>query len=162
MLAVAGLVAAGCSSGPGTVARAGAEDGPVRDGAVPAALLGLRTQEEDVSAKLEEAGDKAYVSSVRFWSLREGDRLRATIQVARFQPDAPTETKEFRDRVAGQVGGTTPRLRLIGDDRVYVSAGNRQTFYGWFRGLYFVLLSVPADAENGRALARHALAEVHP
>lgn len=143
-------------------ARAAAEERrTVGDQVVPASLAGYTAAPEDVAAKLREAGDKAYVSDVKFWSLREGDRLRATVQVAHFAPDAPG-TERFRRSVADQIGSAAPRLRRIGEDRVYVSAGNRQTFYLWFRGRSFVLLGVPTDATRGRALLREALVAVQP
>ena len=164
-LLVVALAAAssGCTTPRSNAAAPRAPGAPrVVDEAMPAELLGLRATEEDVSVPLEEAGERAYVTDVRLWALREGERLRATVQVGRFAADAPVSDPAFRDRVAGQVGGTAPIVRKIGEDLVYVGAGNRQTFYGWFRGPHFVLLSVPADATNGRAIARVALREVRP
>lgn len=163
-LVVLSVIGSSCASGATRPLPVSAADGggEVRPDLMPETLGGLQAAEEDVSGELKKAGEKAYVSSVRLWSLREGARLRATLQVARFEPDAPTTERSFRDRVAGQVGSTAPRVRHIGDEVVYVSAGERQTFYGWFRGLYFVLLAVPTDTPNSRGLARAAMAEVQP
>lgn len=157
----ASAVLGACASDGPRVATGPVADAKVDPGVVPSSLLGYATTPEDVSAKLKEAGDKAYVSDVRFWSVREGERLRATLEVARFAPDAP-DTDEFRRRVADQIGSAAPRVRRIGDELVYVSAGNRQTYYLWYRGRSFVLLGVPADAPRGRALLREALGTVQP
>ena len=132
----------------------------VADGIVPDVLAGLTVGEEDVSGPLKEAGDRAYVSDVRFYSLREGDRLRATLEVARFTPDAETNKQSFQLRVAAQLGA--PRTRRLGDDFVFVSSGNRQTYYMWFRGLHMVLVGVPTEGTAGRSLVRQALQEVKP
>ena len=134
----------------------------VRPDAMPTELLGLHAQVEDVSKPLREAGDDAFVTGVRMWSLREGTRLRATLEVARFAPDAPSTTEAFRRHVAAQVGGTSPRLRKVDDEKVFVSAGNRQVYYTWFRGQHLVLLSIPADTSNGKAMLRAALRAVRP
>lgn len=160
VLAALVVASATAACGGGSAARV-AGGGKVAPDAVPPAVLGLRTQEEDVSGPLREAGDNAYVSHVRLWSLREEDRLRGTLEVGRFSPDAPA-TEEFRRRVADQLGQSAPRIRRIGTDRVFVSAGNRQTYYLWFRGIHFVLLGVPADATNPRAVLRAAIETVDP
>jgi hypothetical protein len=159
LVLVAGL---GCSPGRTAAVVAAPGEGEIRPGAVPSVLLGLRTAEEDVTAAFQEAGDRAYVTGVKLWSLRQGERLRATLQIARFAPDAPATTEAFRRRVAAQIGGTAPRARRVDDDRVYVSAGNRQVHYVWFRDVHLVLLSVPAETRNGRGLLRAALQEVAP
>lgn len=163
LLLAAVLSVAGCATGDRTVAAVAAPDGgKVKEDAVPAKLVGLTTSPEDVSKPLEEAGDRAYVTGVALWSLREGERLRATLQLARFAPDAPSQTEEFQRRVAAQIGGTVPRARRVDDERVYVSAGNRQVYYAWFRRGHLLLLSVPTETRNGRALLRAALQEVQP
>ena len=135
--------------------------GAIKVGAdvVPTTLLGLTSKPEDVTRPMKQAGAKAYVSDVKLWSLREGDRLRATIEVGRFSPDAPA-TDKFRATVAEQVGQAAPHLRRVGAQLVYVSAGNRQVFYLWYRGQTFALLGVPADAGTGRSLLRTAIAEI--
>lgn len=163
VLVVAAAVVTGCSANQRPPAAVAAPDGgKIREGAVPASLAGLVTRREDVSKPLKEAGDRAYVTSVALWSLRQGERLRATLQVARFAPDAPSTTEPFQRRVAAQIGGTVPRTRRVGQDRVFVSAGNRQVYYTWFRGRYMVLLSVPAETRSGRGLLRSSLRDVMP
>lgn len=139
----------------------GADRPKVAD-ALPPELAGLSVQEEDVSGPLKEAGDRAYVSDVRLWSLREGDRLRATVEVARFAPDAPAEDEDFQRSVTAQLKGAAPRERRIGDDTVFVSGSSQQVFYAWFRGVHLVLIAIPTETPNGRAILRDALAEVTP
>lgn len=139
----------------------GAERAKVGD-AVPATIAGLTAQEEDVSGPLKEAGDRAYVSDVRLWSLREGDRLRATVEVARFDPDAPTEDEGFRRSVTAQLKGAAPRQRKVGDDLVFVSGSTQQVFYAWFRGVHLVLVAIPTETTGGRTILREALQVVRP
>lgn len=134
----------------------------VNPAAVPSTIHGLTASKQDVAGPLKEAGDRAFVSDVNFYSLRDGDRLKATLEVARFTPDAETTSRAFQLKVAAQVGETAPRLRRLGDDLVYVSSGNRQTYYVWFRGLHLVVLGVPTEQTTGRALLREALATVKP
>lgn len=129
---------------------------------MPSDLGGLAAREEDVSGPIDKAGSRSYLAGLRLWSLREGERVRATVQVARFAPDADTAGRGFRDQVAAQVGATPPRLRRIGDQEVYVVAADRQTFYCWFRGLHFVLLAIPSDTPDSRALARTVVERVTP
>jgi len=153
------VLSTGCGDEPVQVPLSGSKV-RVPDGVVPPELGGLSAGEEDVSGPLKEAGDRAYVSDVRFYSLREGDRLRATVEVARFTPDAQTSDADFQLKVAAQLGA--PRTRRMGTDTVYVSSGNRQTYYMWFRGLHMVLVGVPAEGTAGRTLVREALERVRP
>ena len=164
-LGVVVLVAlGGCGPTPGQakVPGAGAGAGEVAPDAVPPVILGLQSAEENVATQFEEAKNRAYVSSVRMWSLREGKALKATVQVARFAADASPEKLEFRRTVVAQVGQTAPRTRFVGEDIVYVTAANKQAIFMWFRNIDFVLLSVSVDYPNPRALMRAALSEVKP
>lgn len=129
---------------------------------MPPVILGLNVAEEDVTKPFDEARDRAYISSIRMWSLREEKRLRATIQVARFAPDASPEKEAFRENVVAQVGQTAPKPRHVGGEIVYVTAANKQAIYMWFKDLHFILLSVSADYPAPRALLRTALTEVKP
>jgi hypothetical protein len=162
---LASLVFAGacaCSPAAHAPASATATAATLKPMAVPSELAGLRAQEEDVGKSFKQAGRRAFVSSVHMWTLREGTRLRATLEVARFADDAPAATDDFRRQVAGQIGGSEPRVRKIGDDKVFVAAGNRQVYYTWFRGRHLILLSIPATARDAKSLARAAVHEVQP
>jgi len=161
LAALGGLIAPPATANSRSTPSGSNAAGKVRADAVPPSLLGLASKPEDVSRPMKQAGAKAYVSDIRLWSLREGDRLRATVEVGRFSADAP-DSASFRAHVAEQVGSAAARPRRIGQQFVYVSAGNRQVFYLWYRGQSFVLLGVPADAGIGRSLLRVAIAEVKP
>lgn len=165
-LALIGALVSGCSNGGAQASDRpapliGSDRAEVGD-AVPATIAGLVSQEEDVSEPLEEAGDRAYVSDVRLWSLRQGDRLRATIQVARFDPDAPVEDEAFRRSVTAQLKGAAPRERKVGDEMVFVSGSTQQVFYAWFRGVHLVLVAIPTETPGGRTILREALQQVKP
>lgn len=158
------LFATACTSGQEQAKVPSAEEGAgeVREDLMPATMLGLNSAPEDVSEPFEEAKDRAYVSSVRMWSLRESDRLRATVQVARFMSDASPERRDFQRSVVAQIGQTAPRERLIGDQVVYVTSANEQAIYMWFENIHLILVSVSQDYLAPRALLRTAIQEINP
>lgn len=162
-LALAAMGAGACGGQRSAeVPRARAGSAEVRSDSVPQTLNGLVTQEVDVTSQFAQAKDRAYVTGVRLWSLREGERLRATLEVARFATDARPESRRFRDTVVSQVGQTAPRLRKVGDQEVFVTPGNRQTIFMWFRGIYFIVLSASVEYRDPRSLLRVAVQEVKP
>lgn len=158
------VTGAACSSdtAPAKVPAATAGAAEVRADAVPAELLGLHSAPEDVSAQLKKAEDRAFVNAVRMWSLREGDRLRATIEVARFAPDASPERPSFQRSIVAQIGTSAPRQRRVEDQTVYVTVANKQAIFMWFRNLHFVLLSTSTEYTSPRALVRAAVQQVQP
>ena len=154
------LVACG---GAGTIAVVPAgEPARVSEAAVPKSVMGLAAAPVDVSSQLEQASDRAFISDLRMWSLREGSLLRATVEVGRFTPDARPGSPRFREAMAAQLGSAQPRLRRIDDQLVYVAPGNAQTLFLWFRGVNFVLLGVSTEYPAPRALVRAAIKEVTP
>ncbi len=153
MFAVAALLLAACGGAP-QAAVPGASPPAVPQDAVPQTVLGLRAAAEDVTKQFAEARDRAFVTDVRLWSLREGERLRATVQVARFAPDAQPEDRDFQRAMIAQLGGSAPRARMVGGQLVYVASGNQQTLFVWFQPMHFVLLGVAADYTRPRALLR--------
>lgn len=158
------VFATACSPGAGQarVPSASAGAGEVREDLIPASMLGLDSAPEDVSGPFQEAKDRAYVSSVRMWSLREAERLRATVQVARFMSDASPEKRTFQRSVVAQIGQTAPRERLVGDQVVYVTSANEQAIFMWFENIHLILVSVSADYLAPRTLLRTAVQEINP
>lgn len=131
-------------------------------GAMPSRMGGYVVHPEDVRKQLKDAGRHAYVTGVKLWSLREGDYLRATIEVARFASDAPVSDAHFRATVATQVATSNPVRHRVADHEVFVTTGEREVYYVWFRGRDLVLLTVPTTTPGRRALLRQALAEAQP
>lgn len=160
VLVLAGLLAAstGCSDGsqqasvPGTAGRPAA----VRADLFPPAVHSLRLATEDISSQAAQVQADSYVSDAKLWSLREGSRLRATVQVSRFTADAPFGEREFQQHIVAQIG-SSPRIRLVSGHRVYASASNDQLVFVWFRGAHFVVFSVAADYPTPRVLLRKLL-----
>lgn len=161
-LALAGSTACGGARGTPGVLQRSAPPSPVPGGAVPSTILGLRAASEDVSSQYRRVADRAFVTSLRMWSVREGKRLRATVEVARFAPDARPNDPDFQKQMVSQLGKSVPRLRRIGRQQVYITAGNSQTLFIWFRSSSFVLLSVSTDFAHPRALLREAIRTVKP
>lgn len=162
VLFAAAVAVAGCAETPraASVAGAGRAASEVPASFVPDSLAGLEAAPEDITRLEKEAGDESYLSSARLWSLREGERLRATLQVGRFVPDAGADREdedEFRSLIVSQIGQSEPRLRVLGDEEVYVTVANAQPVYIWFRGRLLFILSVDSSLPEPRALLRAAL-----
>lgn len=159
MLALAGLLGS-CTSGAEPRVP-GAPEAGIPQTAVPPVLGSLAASETDVTKEFAQTKQRAYVTAVRLWSLREGDRLRGTIQVSRFAPDAEPGDAAFQRSVVTQVGkSATPQVRRVAGQRVYVTTGDRQTIFMWFRGIHFILMSVSVDHPYPRSLLRETLKEV--
>jgi hypothetical protein len=131
-------------------------------GNLPAVVAGYRVHPEDVRSQLRSAGRHAYVDAVKLWSLREGTYLRATVEVARFAADAPIDDPHFRATVAGQLATSSPVERHLTDGVVYVTTGDRQIFYVWFRGRQLFVVTIPTTTPRPRAILRVLLREAKP
>lgn len=130
---------------------------------LPEGLNGLRVAEEDITAQQAEMGARSYLASVRMWSLREGERLRATLQVGRFvRDDFPVgdevEREAFQKRIVSQIGQGGVRERVVDARRVYVSISNELPLFIWFDHDAFFVLSAAKDYGRPRSLLRAALA----
>lgn len=126
---------------------------------LPDQILGLKVTEEDVSSSLEALKGRTYLESLGLFSMREGDLLRATLQVGRFNSLARARSKEFRREIAG-LAGAPEELRL-GTAEVSQISGNQQTSYIWFESNGFFVLTVHRDFPFGRTLLRK-LIEMDP
>lgn len=139
---------------------------PLAADLVPAQFAGLTATVEDITAQEKEAGPRSYATSTRLWSLREGTRLRATLQVGRLAADAfasrdPEAVADFERAIVSQIGQVAPRWRLLGGRGVYVTASDQQPLYVWFTGSGLFVLSVAKDYQEPRRLLREAL-ELRP
>jgi len=126
------------------------------DDTLPASILGLTVEAEDVSERIEGA-DRSYVEAAGLYSLREGERLQATLQVTRLNDEADTGDERFRLAIVNQIGSTEPKAFRMGEDTVYLTASKRQSVAVHFSERTFVVLSTLETYESSRSLLREVL-----
>ena len=146
------LTAAACGGGDDagvTVAQLGADE-------LPSTILGLRVETEDVGERLE-AADESYVEAVGLYSLREGERLQATLQVSHFADDVDVDDEVFKQAIVDQIGSTEAKAFRMADDIVYLTASKRQNVAVFFEERSFVVLSTLESFEQSRALLREVM-----
>ena len=152
-LTLALVLLAACGGGgddaPVTVAQLG-------DDAVPSSILGLRVETEDVTERIENT-DKPYVEAVGLFSLRDGKRLEATLQVSTFADDVDPEDETFRQSIVDQIGSTEAKAFRMADEIVYLTASKRQNVAIFFEDSSFVVLSTLETFEQSRALLREVM-----
>lgn len=159
---VASLVAgvAGCGDNA-DVARADARTiAPLDADALPAEVLGLAVQREDIADVLDGT-KRPYLDRAGLYSLREGETLQATLQIGHFAAGVDHESAEFRDRLLTTVGGGSIRELRLSDRQVYLTTGDRQQVALWFDGPHLFILSTREEYTTPRALLRAAL-ELQP
>jgi hypothetical protein len=122
---------------------------------LPSKLLGLNVELEDVAARVEGV-ERSYIESTGLFSLRDGDELKATLQISTFNDEAKIDRK-FRLAVVDQIGATKPRSFRMGDDTVYLTSSKRQGVAIFFRPRSFVVLSTLDTFDQGRSLLREIL-----
>ena len=139
---------------------AGKSISPLSSSLLPAKILDLNVTSEDVSDQLATQ-NRSFVRQVSLFGLRKGDLLKATLQVSVFNDEAKLDRAAFRNRILRDIGRTVPQEVRLGDERVHVTTGNRQTIAVWFKGDDMLILSVRADYEQPRSLLR-ALLDIAP
>lgn len=132
----------------------------LKDSPVPPTLHGLRVQEEDIAESLDGV-KRPYLEATTLYSLRAGDALQATLQVGRFTGEARYRTTKFRRSLANRVGNGSAHDVRMGDQRLWLTSGDRQSIAIWFRGDYVFILSSREEYAASRALLREAL-EITP
>jgi hypothetical protein len=123
---------------------------------VPNQILGLRVAPEDVSKQVKNL-KRPYLDSVGLFSLREGDLLRATLQISRFNGLAKPNSPQFRASVIGLTGASRAQELRVGDIIVYSTTGSEQNVFIWFKERGLFVLSVHRDYEFPRTLLRRAV-----
>jgi hypothetical protein len=123
---------------------------------IPSQILGLRVAREDVSEQVK-AVKRPYVDSVGMFSLREGDLLRATLQISRFNGLARQRLGTVRASTIGLTGSSKPLEIQVDDTLVYSTSGNEQNIFVWFKGNGYYVLSVHRQYEFPRTLLRRAV-----
>jgi hypothetical protein len=124
--------------------------------------LGLRPQREDIGGSLANQEANAYVDAVGLYSLRNKDRLEATLQISKLSDKARPRDREFQELVANQIGGTKAQAFVMSGRNVFRSSQRKQSLSSWFRGDYFLILAVRDTYKEPRALLRLLLEEVNP
>lgn len=124
--------------------------------------LGLIPQREDIKGPLSSQEANAYVEAVGLYSLRNNERLEATLQISKLSSQARPDEVEFQQQVAAQIGGTKVQAFVMGGHNVYRSSQRKQSLSSWFRDDYFMILSVRDTYEKPRGLLRVLLEEVRP
>ncbi len=154
-----GLTACG-KSDPATEAAETRTIGVLEAPGVPGQLNGLRVQREDVKEALE-AADRPYLDALVLFSLREADKLQATLQIGHFADDTKYDDEDFRSSLLLTVGGATAKEFHVGDAEVFLTTGDRQSIAIWFEEDHMYILSSRDDYTGARALLREAL-DVQP
>jgi hypothetical protein len=154
-ISVASALAA-CGSTDPAVSRANDRKVSALDApGVPGTLHGLTVKREDVKSALSSA-KRPYLDSAVLFSLRDGDRLEATLQIGRFADDARWRDPSFRSSLLSTIGGGSPRKLRMDRQYVYLTSGDRQALAIWFKGGDLFILSSREDYGSPRGLLRDA------
>ncbi|MFP5325982.1 MAG: hypothetical protein ACLGHT_00695 [Acidimicrobiia bacterium] len=123
---------------------------------IPAEVMGLKVQSEDVSKTLSEV-ERSWAEGVGLYSFRREELVQATLQINRFNDNADYEKSGFRRQILQQIGGTQPRQVQVGEEDVWITQSTKQTLAIWFEGEHLFVLSIRQDFERPRSLLRAAL-----
>ncbi len=156
----AALVLGACGADPAVSAAEARVIEPLDADALPAQLLGLDVQREDISEILDGAR-RPYLDAASLYSLRDGKELQATLQIGRFASDADFADEGFRSTLLSTLGGGSIRQLRVGDEAVFLTTGDRQQIAAWFQDRYLFVLSTRDEFEQPRSLLREAL-ELRP
>ena len=162
VLALALVVAApvllgACGDENAEIKAADARTVAVIEPAIPTSLRNLTVQKEDIRTSLEGV-KRPYFDGISFASLREGDKLQATLQIGRFAEGTRYRDASFRSSLLATINGGSAKQLRMGEERVYLASGDRQSIAVWFRDRYVFILSSREDYPYPRALLREALA----
>ncbi len=160
-LAAAALAGSACGgNADATQGRHGDDVDQLGDDLVPTDMMGLEVTKEDMSETISHT-ERTYLDAVGLYAVREGDLVKATLQVSRFNDEADYDDGGFRRALVNQIGGTNPRLVRLGDDQVFLTTGTKQQLFVWFEDEHMFVLAIRDDFERPRGLLRAAL-EVKP
>lgn len=127
---------------------------------VPAEILGLKVEAEDLGTELKRARP-SYVEGVRLFSLRAKKLLVATLQVSLLREESDWRSSSFRRAVVNQIGGSAPKSQRMSGMTVWLTTGTKQRISIWFKERYLFVMSVREDFDRPRTLLRTAL-EIDP
>jgi hypothetical protein len=123
---------------------------------IPSELGGLRVQSEAIAESLKKV-QRPYVDSIALFSLRSGDTLEATLQIAKFAGGVNGGDRAFQSRLLATLGSATSKEFRIGGRSVFLTSGDRQSIAVWFNDDDFFVLSTRADYPYPRSLLRLTL-----
>jgi hypothetical protein len=124
---------------------------------LPAQVVGLKLVPEQLEEEDLQTIDRPYIDNLAVFSLREGELLRATLQVARFNRAARPEDDGFRGQILGLLGGQRPFDIVVGDTEVNATTGTSENVFAWFGGRGMFILSVQQDYPFPRTLLRRLI-----
>jgi hypothetical protein len=153
-VAVASLVLAACGNGGDAPFLAAAEEAAALRLQIPARVVGLAVEPEEIPQAGVESVDQPYADSIVLFGLREGALLRGTLQVTRLNQRARPGDRDFRDQVVSQISAVEPFKLNLGGTEVYATGGTEQNIYVWFKGRGLMVLAVHQDFAFPRTLLR--------
>lgn len=157
------VVVLGAACGSGEPKGTAADDiKQVSDDVLGGTYLGLVPQREEIGGSLANQEANAYIDAVGLFSLRNKQRLEATLQISKLSDRARPKDLKFQQLVSNQIGGTKVQAFVMSGRNVYRSSLRKQSLTSWFRGDYFMILSVRETYDTPRALLRTLLEEVTP
>jgi hypothetical protein len=156
LLAGALCALASMSCGRGTIASpnssAAADAGPAQ-ASLPSQVLGLRVQPEDIASKLN-AVKRPYVDAVAVYSLRDGDLLKASLQINRFNGAARPKDPNFIGSIVATIGGSASQPYRMSSQTVYATSTSDQVIFTWFQGRGMFVLAIQKSFPFPRTLLR--------
>jgi hypothetical protein len=151
------VTTAGCTAAPAAVVEHHRGPTEVRADLVPKNFAGFTANLEDIAPLEKEAGKMSYLAHTRLWALRQGDRLRATLQVGTFVANSNPEDHAFQQTLVSQIASAAWRTRTLGGLPVFVTSANHQPMYIWIKNDVLFVLTLGAGASSPRAVLRQAL-----
>lgn len=131
VVVVAALLTGGCAQKLDfdTPAAASALENPP----VPDELGGYRfVRESAAEAAFDSLADVSLVSRGRVYSVREGEAVQASLQIAWFKPGLSERGDDLRKGVLRRLENGNFELTRLNDDRVYIQRLPEQTMALWF------------------------------
>jgi hypothetical protein len=127
---------------------------------VPSQVLGMNVTDENVLKTLANT-QKSYVNAVSLYGFRKDQLLQATLQISRFNANARYQTDKFRQQILLGVGTAQGETVQVSGVLVYLTLGERQRVFSWFKGPYWFVMSVRDDFTQPRSLLRQLL-QINP
>lgn len=156
------LSSCGSSGGPDVVgAVTGGGKVSQRQITLPSQILGLQVKAEDLTKQNLAQIKRPYLDNVGLFSLREGELVRATFQVSSFNAIARPDSGDFRASIIGLLGSSKPERVRVQEETVYVTTGNEQNIFVWFKGKGFFVLTAHSQYEFPRTLLRRIIEVEH-
>lgn len=152
---VAALLASLPSSSPRSVPAA------LPERVVPDSLGEIRFErEQEAEAAFREGTDRPLATEGLVYSLRQGDVVQGSLQVARLDPRFDTRSPRVRDQVLSGLGNGRLRPARIGEERIFRLEQAEQTLLLSFapNGQVYYLLAARRDFEDSERLFASVLA----